>query len=226
MNKIVEYIRSSSTKTIKNKKEYQLFNKVVVILKDQVPEFIDLNLVLKTIERTIPERLVYELDSIYIGDFKELNDRNIESLYLDGAILLTNQQESEDELIKTLIHEIAHNAEKAFTKDIYSDGALQQEFLNKRTKIFNLLKQEGFSVSLPVFMSIDFSEEFDEFIYQTVGYDRIAALSSTIFISPYGITSLREYFANGFEHYFSGDADYLRQISPKLYQKIIQLTKK
>ena len=40
---------------------------------------------------------------------------------------------------------------------------------------------------------------------------------------PYSITSIREYFGNGFEEYLRGDAKYLKNISPTLYNKIEEL---
>jgi len=41
-----------------------------------------------------------------------------------------------------------------------------------------------------------------------------------LFYSPYAITSLREYWANGFENYLLGDKQMLRDLSPILYNKI------
>ena len=38
-----------------------------------------------------------------------------------------------------------------------------------------------------------------------------------LFASPYGATSLREYFANGFEKYFLGEAQHVKEVSPMLY---------
>jgi hypothetical protein len=57
-----------------------------------------------------------------------------------------------------------------------------------------------------------------------VGYDRLNVITVGLFVSPYAATSLSEYFANGFENYFSGESAYVRKISPKLYSKIKYLT--
>ena len=51
-------------------------------------------------------------------------------------------------------------------------------------------------------MNPNYVLEFDEFLYKTVGYDLLRDLTVELFVSPYAATSLREYFANGFEHYF------------------------
>ena len=62
--------------------------------------------------------------------------------------------------------------------------------------------------------------KFDEFMYNNIGYDKLRTLSSSLFYSPYAITSLREYWANGFENYLLGDREKLRDLSPVLYAKI------
>ena len=70
----------------------------------------------------------------------------------------------------------------------------------------------------------NFAENFDEFLYKEVGYDLLNRLVTGLFASPYAATSLREYFANGFEYFFCKDSQYLQKISPKLYSKILNLT--
>ena len=44
-----------------------------------------------------------------------------------------------------------------------------------------------------------------------------------LFVSPYGATSIHEYFANGFENYFLENPDTVRDISPVLYKKIEEI---
>jgi Mlc titration factor MtfA (ptsG expression regulator) len=44
-----------------------------------------------------------------------------------------------------------------------------------------------------------------------------------LFVSPYGATSLQEYFANGFEKYFLENPRAVRDISPVLYRKIEEI---
>jgi hypothetical protein len=42
-----------------------------------------------------------------------------------------------------------------------------------------------------------------------------------LFVSPYGATSLREYFANCFEEYFARrQYDHVKKISPAVFEKI------
>ena len=70
-------------------------------------------------------------------------------------------------------------------------------------------------------MNKRYSAELDHFFYKTVGYDLLRPLSSGLFYSPYAVTSLREYFANGFEAYFmKEDIPRIKSVSPELYKKI------
>ena len=76
-----------------------------------------------------------------------------------------------------------------------------------------------------LFFSEEYVDELDNFLYDQIGYDKIIPLTVGLFTSPYSVTSLREYFANGFEEYLSGEKDYLKEISPSLYNKIEFLIK-
>ena len=65
----------------------------------------------------------------------------------------------------------------------------------------------------------------DNYLYKEVGYDRLNFIVSSygLFTSAYPATSLREYFASGFEYYFLEDPSYLAKISPILYKKVEEL---
>jgi Mlc titration factor MtfA (ptsG expression regulator) len=83
---------------------------------------------------------------------------------------------------------------------------------------------KGFKTPKSVFMDIEYSEEFDKFLYKQVGYDKLSSLMMGLFISPYAATSLSEYFATGFaEFYTNSDHKYLQKIGPSLYKKLILL---
>ena len=45
-----------------------------------------------------------------------------------------------------------------------------------------------------------------------VGYDNLNNFTNGLFSSPYGATSLKEYFANGFEEFFLGNREHLKRI--------------
>ena len=65
----------------------------------------------------------------------------------------------------------------------------------------------------------------DDYLYHVVGYDRLnfISISYGLFVSAYAATSLQEYFANGFEHFFLDDRKNLQNCCPQLYQKIEEL---
>ena len=65
----------------------------------------------------------------------------------------------------------------------------------------------------------EYDKYFDQYLYKEVGYEKLVSLTMGLFASPYAATSLREYFANGFEAYFIGDRKGLQNISPVLYNK-------
>ena len=58
------------------------------------------------------------------------------------------------------------------------------------------------------------------FLYREVGYPLMTSLTMGLFVSPYAATSIREYFARGFEEYYLGDRKYLTKISPMVYNKV------
>jgi len=221
MNKQIE---RSSKKAIKENKEKRLFNKTTVYIQAPLPEGFNIDYVLEFIENRIPSHLAYLIDSIYIGDFSFLKERDINAMYEDGAIYTTNEQTNEKDMIDDIVHEIAHSAEKLAGSEIYADGNVEEEFLGKRRKLYHILNAEGYEIPELYFFETDYNKEFDEILYKTIGYDKLVFLTMGLFNSPYGATSLREYFANGFEAYFIEDKQHLKKISPNLYNKLEFLT--
>ena len=225
---MISYIKNSTARMLAEQKNFSIFDDTVsVVVKDELTNDVSIRKVLNKIQKLVPERLTKDLDAIYIGQFDELNKREIESLFLDGVIMITNDQVDQEKMISSLLHEIAHSIEKNFTDELYFDGKLKQEFLGKRKKLYSLLAdQVKYKVGLEDFINIDYSKEFDDFLYKTVGYDKLNRLCVGLFVSPYAATSLREYFANGFEHFLVGDSNYLEKISPRLFSKLTKLTSK
>ena len=108
---------------------------------------------------------------------------------------------------------------------LYGDKKIEQEFLRKREYLHDILWKMGHKIPLSVFMDPEYSEEFDMFLYEKIGYDKLSTVMAGVFISPYAATSLREYFATGFtEFYTHPDAhNFLKKVSPELYKKIFFL---
>ncbi len=100
--KTIRYIRYSFEKALRERQEYTFFGDIYVYVKDPIPESIDLAAVLGEVESTIPHQLAKEIDTIYVGRFEELAERELQALYKDGALYLTNLQHSEEQMIKIL----------------------------------------------------------------------------------------------------------------------------
>ena len=97
--------------------------------------------------------------------------------------------------------------------------------MEKRKELHRILSDEGYNVNLMYYLDVDYNRQFDDFLSQEVGYPMLTALTVNLFFSPYGATSLREYFANGFEAYFyHQDLDKLASISPVLFDKLENLS--
>ena len=187
---------------------------------------IDIRNTLSNIEQKLPKMMLSNIKEIYIGQFEELKRRQIQSLYEDGAIFLSNEIEGEKELILSIIHEMAHALEETQRDKIYSDGLIEKEFLAKRATLFNILKTNGYinGISLMgLFFKPEYDIKFDNWLNKTITYPVLSGLSSGLFLSPYSITSIREYFANAFEKYYSGHINDVKVISPKVYNKLIEI---
>ena len=90
--------------------------------------------------------------------------------------------------------------------------------------MFKILKGRGLPVRRPPFLNVEYEESFDMMLYKDIGYEKLSILVSNLFYSPYGATSLREYFANGFGAYFYyKDVAHLKKISPFLLEKLQEL---
>ena len=168
--------------------------------------------------------LMRDIESIYMGDFDFLNGRDIQATYENSSIFLTNNQSSVSDMADDIVHEIAHSVENMHQREIYEDGLLEKEFLNKRSQLYSVLKSEGYPVSLHFFMEPSYNKDFDDYLYKEIGYPVLNMISTSIFYSPYAATSLREYFANGFEAFFYyGDYDFIKKSCPHLFAKLTLL---
>ena len=120
---------------------------------------------------------------------------------------------------KVLNSEIWSSTEGSWT------GKLEKEFLNKRIQLYEILWSYDYKAPKAFFIDLDYNTEFDDFLLNQVGYDKLALLMQGVFISPYAATSLREYFATGFTDFFMNKSrDDLKSVSPVLYNKLRSLS--
>ena len=217
MKKIVEYIKHNVRE---KKKNYRIHTSIHLAVIHSLPENIDVEYVISEIENSIPRHFFNNIDAIYIAHIKEFDERDINALHRDGAIYITNKQDDHEDMIDDIVHEIAHSVEHMYHDIVYDELSLEREFLGKRRRLFDLLKNSNIEAEKEDFMKSDFSFEFDRYLHQTLGYEKLEGYTIGLFSSPYSATSLSEYFATGFEEYFIGDRNYLRSISPVLFKAI------
>jgi len=216
---LTDYISSSNNR---KPNELLLFKKIPIRIINSFIYDIDIRNVLSTIEKRIPSRYFSGIEAIYVGDFDFLEDRELTSLYSDGAVYISPAQTGEQDLFSDVVHEVAHSLEESYATDIYGDGEIEEEFLKKRNKLLDILVREGYGdvVRSFDFGQLEYSSEFDNLLHKEIGYHPLTMMTLGLFVSPYGITSLREYFANVFEEYYSGDKKHSCKVSPSVCEKI------
>jgi len=212
-----------------NRSRHFMWNERINIYNSkELPKNINIDNVLSSINDRLPSFFLSNIESIYIGNLDILADRDMDALYENGTIYIKpNDVVSEEDLVDDIVHEVSHSLEELHSLDIYGDGKVQGEFINKRIKLYDLIKLDDVWVPpIEAFMETEYSKDLDAYFYKIVGYPLLTSLTMNLFSSPYGVTSLREYFANGFEKYFMGEQEEVKKISPKVYEKIIHLVGK
>ena len=180
--------------------------------------------VINRIESTMPPHLLEEVEMIIFGWFKEFEERSINAFYNDNAIYVSYLQDDDEDLFDDLVHEISHSLEGAHGYHIYADEKIKKEFLRKRKYLHDILWKAGYRAPLSFFQNTEYSEEFDTFLHEKIGYDKLSSLVSGLFVTPYAATSLREYFATAFtEYYLDSNHDFLQKVGPAVYEKIKML---
>jgi hypothetical protein len=221
---MLNYLKESHNRTIKNVQDFYTSTGLHVYIKDPLTTDIDPEEVIAKVEEHIPTHLLSEVEMIIIGWFKEFEERNLNAFYSDGCLHISNDQDDSTDMFDDIVHEIAHSLEEPYGYEIYGDKNLENEFLKKRLQLRHILWAHGFKTQSEFFTNTEYDTEFDDFLLNKVGYDKLALLMQGLFISPYAATSLREYFATGFtEFYLEPDHNGLKSISPALYRKLFKL---
>jgi len=199
--------------------EYFIYNVPVFVINDVAPE-VDIPSFCQAVEQTIPRRLLTSLDVVYIGEFRELAGRN--ATYSNGAIYITSHEPTNYDMLEDFVHEVAHALDKVHGMKIYTEDFIQ-EFKAKRKSLYYILSGQGYKINPLLFNFTEYNVKFDKFLADEVGYANMVPLTMGLFVSPYGATSIQEYFANGFEKYYLDDPRTVRKISPVLYRKIEEI---
>ena len=133
----MSWISESAKRGSELRKHYKMHD-IEIFIKDPLPEIVDADFVFKYIASRLPSYLMTEVDIVYIGEFEQLQSRNINAMFEDGAIFVSNEQTNEMDLIDDIVHEVAHSIEKKYVEIIYADGSLEKEFKTKEKCIRHL----------------------------------------------------------------------------------------
>ena len=191
-----------------------------IIVKDKIQGELDVEGSFAATARILPDHFLRLVDVVYVGQFDFLIKREVNALFVDGSLFISNIQDDEVDLIDDLVHEIAHAVEERYSQFVYEDGRVEQEFLAKRSKLKKILDYQNYDLRQLDFLNVDYNKDLDEYFYKEIGYDVLEQLAIDIFTNPYAATSLREYFASSFEEFYIGKKVYLKELCPYIYNKL------
>ena len=219
-----DYIFQKQQKLMEQQTDFYTSTGLHVFFKDPV-ENVDVEKVVSKVESSIPEHLLSEVEMIIIGWFDEFEERSLNAFYDSGTLYVSNIQSDEEDMVDDIIHEISHSLEEPHGYFLYGDKKIEDEFLRKRKYLHDIVWKMGFKTPLAVFMDPEYNEEFDMFLYEKIGYDKLSTAVAGVFVSPYAATSLREYFATGFTEFYlhPDEHGFLQKVSPELYKKLVLL---
>ena len=217
-NNLLEYIRAS-----KNNSGIYYLNDIPVWTEDPLPDSIDLRQVLLDVAKLLPNVYLKYVQAVRIGVFEEMYEKELNAMYKDGVLYISNMQDNNEDMLDDIVHEVAHAVEEHNRDSIYGDERLLLEFLGKRKRLHDLLKSEGYNVTIEQFLTTTYDYDFDMFLFQDIGYPVLETLTLGLFLSPYSVTSINEYFAVGFENFYMGEANYIKKICPILLEKLYYL---
>ena len=205
-----------------------LFTEGIQVVTKEPFEKPDVNFahVLRTIRSKIPKSIFDCIDCIYIGKF----NFNEECKYEDNAIYVSNSLENEKEIVEYIVHELGSVVEQQYSEYLYSDDKLIEEFRKKRNFLLEKIEKKKFDflekIDEEEFQNIEYSESFEKFLFDEIGYSNLKEISKEIFYSPKSALWIEEYFKSGFQAFILGDKKTLKALCPVLYNKIYNCFKK
>lgn len=226
---LIKLIAQSKNRVDEKKNRFYFNRGIEFIIKDPLPKDVDIKRVMALLRSNLPESCYTGINNVYFGQYDILNKRQLTALHHKNNIYVDSKKvKNEKDVLDDLIHEFAHRFEENNSEAIYEDGKIINEFLGKRNRLHDLLSQEmefKDKINYFDFINTQYDKDFDKFLHNDVGYPKIRNLAPTLFIRPYASTSVREYFATGFEDFYLNGGSELKGISPILYSRILQLEK-
>ena len=215
---LVNYVKNSV-----NSLSEQKIGSFDVFFHDRFENDISFKEIVEKVNRLLPYDFLSLIDVVYVGNFDFFEKRNINASYMNGAIYVSPKQDNFNDLLDDIVHEISHAVLERYEEYFYADGQIEDNFLSKRSKLQKILKYHDYDISEYDFSNTKYNDMFDQFLYKNIGYEKLNNMTIGLFLAPYSITSLDEYFARAFEEYYLGNRVYLRKLCPYVYDKLVSL---
>ena len=90
-----DYLNNSFQKSLKERKEYYLYDIPMYIINN-FPDSIDIQYLLEELKDIVPYEFMVGLDGIYVGDFPDFKERDIQAVLKDNAIYISNFANEKD----------------------------------------------------------------------------------------------------------------------------------
>ena len=227
---LTKLLQQSQTKILSEKKRFYFNRGIEFVLDKPLKKDIDIEKVMGLLRSNLPVSSYVGINNVYFGEFDILKKRSLTALHHKDNIYISSEvMSSEKEILDDLVHEFAHRFEENNSEKIYEDGKIINEYLGKMNRLHDLITQDYdldyFGITYFDFINTEFDEKFDKFLYEKIGYEEMENMAPTLFIRPYAATSVREYFATGFEDYYLEGGLQLKKISPILHSRIELLEK-
>jgi hypothetical protein len=219
-----DYLHNKQKQLLEQQTDFYTSTGLHVFFKDPLNN-VDVEKVISKVESNIPPHLMSEIEMIIVGWFDEFEERSLNAFYDGGTLYISNIQDDFMDMYDDIVHEVSHSLEEPHGYFLYGDKKIENEFLRKRKYVHDILWKMGYKIPLSVFMDPEYNEELDMFLYEKIGYDKLSTIVAGVLITPYALTSLREYFATGFTEFYlhPDEHGFLKKISPELYRKLVLL---
>ena len=188
-----DYLHNKQRQLLEQQTDFYTPTGLHVFFKDPLNN-VDVEKVISKVESSIPLHLMSEIEMIIVGWFDEFEERSLNAFYDGGTLYISNIQDDFMDMYDDIVHEVSHSLEEPHGYFLYGDKKIENEFLRKRKYVHDILWKMGYKIPLSVFMDPEYNEELDMFLYEKIGYDKLSTIVAGVLITPYALTSLREYF--------------------------------
>ena len=163
MNKLVKRLKEQQNI------EYLLFNSIPIIIKDKLSNNIDIKNLINSIENALPYSFRKLINSIIILNDPAFSQRKINAFYHNDKLFISNNQDNENDILDDIVHEYSHALEEKFEEEIYFDGSIKDEFVNKRIQLERILRTSGYDTEKYNFKEINYDKSLDNLFLSVVG---------------------------------------------------------